>query len=147
MKASTHSIRLKRLTLLLVLGAIVAGTAATVVVGSNGRPAVQAGDRIVDDYFRDPPIVATSAGDRIVDDYFRDPPSVATQAGDRIVDDYFRDPQPVTIAQATGNGFDWGDWSIGLVAGFGLALGAAGVVLLVLRRIPGLRKTGAPAVG
>ena len=128
MKVSTHSIRLKRLTSLLVLGAILAGTAATVGAGSNDRPAVQ-------------------AGDRIVDDYFRDPPSVATPAGDRIVDDYFRGPQPVSAAQPTGNGFDWGDWSIGLVAGFGLALGAAGALLLVVHRLPRTRKSGAPAVG
>jgi hypothetical protein len=107
MKASTHSIRLKRLMVLFVLGAIVVGTAATVAIGSNGRPAVQ--------------------------------------AGDRIVDDYWRDPQPVTIAQPTGSGFDWGDWSIGLVAGFGLALGIAGALLLV-RRLPRPRNTG-PAVG
>jgi hypothetical protein len=126
MKASTHSIRLKRLTVLFVLGAIVIGTAATVAIGSNGRPAVQ-------------------AGDRIVDDYWRDQPSVVAQTGDRIVDDYWRDPQPVTIAQPTGSGFDWGDWSIGLVAGFGLALGIAGALLLV-RRLPRPRNTG-PAVG
>jgi hypothetical protein len=161
MKASTHSIRLKRLTLLLVLGAIVAGTAATVAISSNSRPAVQAGDRIVDDSFRDPPSVATQAapiehrstwsptrsGDRIVDDYWRDRPSLVAQTGDRIVDDYFRDPQPVAIAQPTGSGFDWGDWSIGLVAGFGLALGMAGALLLVVHRLPRLRKTGAPVVG
>jgi hypothetical protein len=150
MNASTYSTRLVRM---LVICAILAGTAASVAGGSNGRPAVKdaglttTGDRIVDDWFRDPPSVATQAGDRIVDDYFRDPPSVATQAGDRIVDDYFRDPQPVTIAQPTGSGFDWGDWSIGLVAGFGLALAVAGALLLAARRIPGLRKSGAPAAG
>jgi len=132
MKASTHSIRLKRLPLLLVLGAIVAGTAATVAIGSNGRPTMQAGDRIVDDYFRDPKPVATP---------------IVTPGTDPTIDDSFRDPQPVTIAQPTGSGFDWGDWSIGLVAGFGLALGMAGALLLVLRRLPRLRKTGAPAVG
>ena len=132
MKASTYLIRLKRLPLLLVLGAIVAGTAATVAIGSNGRPTVQAGDRIVDDYFRDPKPVA---------------PPIVTPGTDPTIDDSFRDPQPVTIAQPTGSGFDWGDWSIGLVAGFGLALGMAGALLLVLRRLPRLRKTGAPAVG
>ena len=188
MKASTHSIRLKRLTLLLVFGAIVAGTAATVAVGSDGRPTVQAGDRIVDDYFRDPKPVTTS---------------IVTPGTDPTIDDYFRDPKPVTSAQPTGSeshagliadglrwqgiartyqqlesaqghptelgikadglrlqgqaqvyqqlqdgsGFDWGDWSIGLVAGFGLALAMAGALLLVVRRLPRLGKTGAPAVG
>jgi hypothetical protein len=125
MKASTHPTRLKRLLLLLVLGAIVAGTAAIPAVGSNGRPAVQPGDRIVDDYFRDPPAVATQPGDRIVDDYFRDPPTVIS-------------PQP------TGSAFDWGDWAIGLLAGIGIASCVAGVLVLASHRT---RKSGVAAVG
>jgi hypothetical protein len=125
MKASTHSIRLNRFTLLLVLGAIVAGTAATVAVGSNGRPAVQAGDRIVDDYWRDPPPIVTPAGERIVDDYFRD----ATR---------------VSAPQSTGSEFDWGDWAIGLLAGLGIASCVAGVLVLVSHRTP---KSGVAAVG
>ena len=63
--------------------------------------ATQTGDRIVDDSFRDQPSVATQTGDRIVDDSFRDQPSVATQTGDRIVDDSFRD-QP-SVATQTGD--------------------------------------------
>jgi hypothetical protein len=159
MKASTSS---TRLVLLLVICAILTGTAASLAgagTGAGGDRIVDdwfrdprtvttpVGDRIVDDYFRDAPSLATPVGDRIVDDYFRDAPSLATPVGDRIVDDYFRDAATVTVAQPAGSGFDWGAWFIGLVAGFGLALGIAGALLLAARRIPGLRKTGAPAVG
>jgi hypothetical protein len=140
MKASTSS---TRLVLLLVICAILTGTAASLAGAGTGA----GGDRIVDDWFRDPRTVTTPVGDRIVDDYFRDAPSLATPVGDRIVDDYFRDAATVTVAQPAGSGFDWGAWFIGLVAGFGLALGIAGALLLAARRIPGLRKTGAPAVG
>jgi hypothetical protein len=159
MKASTYSTRLVQL---LVIGAILAGTAASLAGAGNGptgdrivddwfRPSQVVGtvgaERIVDDWFRPSQVVGTLGTERIVDDYFRDPSSVATPVGDRIVDDYFRDPAPVPVAQPTGGRFDWGDWSIGLVAGFGLALGVAGALLLAARRIPGLRKTGAAAVG
>ena len=65
--------------------------------------ATQTGDRIVDDSFRDQPSVATQTGDRIVDDSFRDQPSVATQTGDRIVDDSFRDQPSVATQTATGS--------------------------------------------
>ena len=144
MKASTHSIRLKRLPLLLVLGAVVAGTAAIPAVGSDGRPAVQPGDRIVDDSFRDRPSVAAPTDDRIVDDHWRDLPTIATQPGDRIVDDYFRDPPTVISPQPTGSTFDWGDWAIGLLAGLGIASCVAGVLVLASHRT---RKSGVAAVG
>jgi hypothetical protein len=44
-------------------------------------------------------------------------------------------------------GFDWGDWAIGLAAGFGLALVAAGGVLLASHRVARIGKTGATAAG
>jgi hypothetical protein len=51
------------------------------------------------------------------------------------------------IELTTTAAFDWGDWAIGLVAGFGLALGVAGTLLLAMHRIPRVRKTGAAAAG
>jgi hypothetical protein len=134
-----------RLTWLLVLGALVVGTAVSLAGAGNSRPA--AGDRIVDDYFRDPTPIVTPPGERIVDDYFRDPTPIVTPPGERIVDDYFRDPTTVAVPQSTGSRFDWGDWGIGLVAGFGLALGLAGALLLAMHRIPGARRTGAASAG
>jgi hypothetical protein len=44
-------------------------------------------------------------------------------------------------------GFDWGDWAIGLVVGFGLALVVAGGVLLASRRFSRIGRTGAAAAG
>jgi hypothetical protein len=86
-------------------------------------------DRIVDDWFRDQPNVATGSGDRIVDDWFRDQPNVATQAGDRIVDDSFRDTVQVTIPQSSSSGLDWGDFGIGAGAMLGLTMLVAGLAL------------------
>jgi hypothetical protein len=55
---------------------------------------------------------------------------------------------PVVDPVGTGSGgFQWGDAGIGVAAGFGLALGLAGVLLLVSHRLPRIRKTGAAAVG
>ena len=55
---------------------------------------------------------------------------------------------PVELARVSaGNGFDWGDAGIGVAAGFGLALGLSGALLLALPRIPRVRRTGAPAAG
>lgn len=49
------------------------------------------------------------------------------------------------IPVSGGNGFDWGDWAIGLVAGLGLALGMAGALILAIHRSPRARKIGAAA--
>jgi hypothetical protein len=106
----------------------------------------QGTERIVDDWFRDPAIVATPArrgigdfptlapaglqvGDRIVDDSFRDPAPIVTPAGDRIVDDYFRDAPAVVASPTGGNGLDWGDFGIGAGAMLGLTLLVAGLGL------------------
>lgn len=80
------------------------------VLGALLVPAAQAGNRLVDDWFRDRNAypatsigmiddsfrdatpAAAAPGDRIVDDYFRDATRVAAPTGP-IVDDYFRDPQ------------------------------------------------------
>jgi hypothetical protein len=43
---------------------------------------------------------------------------------DRIVDDYFRDAPAVA---ASGNGFEWGDFSIGIAVGVGSMLVLAGL--------------------
>jgi hypothetical protein len=43
------------------------------------------------------------------------------------------------------DGFDWGDASIGVAAGFGLALSLGGGLLLALHRAPRIRKIGAAA--
>jgi hypothetical protein len=103
-------------------------------------------DRIVDDWFRDPAVVATPArrgigdfptiapaglqvGDRIVDDYFRDPTPIATPAGDRIVDDYFRDAPTIVTSAPSGDALDWGDFGIGAGAMLGLTLLVAGLGL------------------
>jgi hypothetical protein len=67
-------------------------------------------------------VQAATSGDRIVDDYFRDAPSVATQSGDRIVDDYFRDAPSTPAAVPTDGGFNWDDWAIGIGSGIGLVL-------------------------
>jgi hypothetical protein len=77
---------------------------------------------IVDDYFRDGLRVVSTPGvaNRIVDDSFRDAPA-ASGVANRIVDDSFRD---APAAAASSNGLDWGD------LGIGLALGAAGLLLL-----------------
>jgi hypothetical protein len=48
---------------------------------------------------------------------------------------------------SSGAAFDWGDWAIGLVAGFGLAVGVAGGVLLASHRIARTGRTGATAAG
>ncbi len=143
MKISTY---LTRLIQLLALCAIVAGTAAAAAGAGQPRVTTQPGDRIVDDYFRDPPAVTAPVGERIVDDYWRDPPAATPLPVDRIVDDYFRDPPAATVAQPTGRGFGWGDWAIGVVAGLGLALGIAGTLILA-HRTPRLRKSGAAEAG
>jgi hypothetical protein len=62
-------------------------------------PAAQAGDRIVDDWFRDaaPSVAAQPArptglnGDYMFRSYFRSLDAASKQASDRIVDDWFRD--------------------------------------------------------
>lgn len=45
--------------------------------------------------------------------------------------------QPQFVALSSGNGFHWGDWGIGLAAGFGIALALAGALLLLTHRLPG----------
>jgi hypothetical protein len=83
--------------------------------------------------------VVTPAGDRIVDDYFRDPTPVATPASDWIVDDSFRDRGAGQHSQSTGNGLDWGDFGVGAGAMLGLIMLVAGLGLgaLVLRHRSG----------
>jgi hypothetical protein len=102
---------------------LVAGIAALAV----GAPLAGAGNRLVDDYWRDQAVVASPTADRIVDDYWRDglrgvkPAPLVT---DRIVDDYFRDAPAVV---ATGDGFDWGDFGIGIAVAVGSMLVLAGL--------------------
>ncbi len=50
-------------------------------------------------------------------------------------------------ASPSKTGFNWGDWTIGLAAGFGLALVVAGGVLLASHRVARIGKTGATAAG
>jgi hypothetical protein len=47
--------------------------------------------------------------------------------------------EPTVVPASSGATFDWGDWSIGLVAGFGLALCLTGALFLTARRIPRVR--------
>jgi hypothetical protein len=54
---------------------------------------------------------------------------------------------PTVIPVSSGTAFDWGDWALGLVAGFGLALVVAGGVLLASHRIARIDRTGAAAAG
>jgi hypothetical protein len=93
------------MTILTLITRLAKSVALALALAAFVVPAAQAGDGIVDDWFRDaqqaasqtvPP--AYQAGDRLVDDWFRDaqrtalltvPP--AYQAGDRLVDDWFRD--------------------------------------------------------
>ena len=62
-------------------------------------------------------------------------PSTALRPDDR--------PGPLGIGEPTyvpvsgGTAFHWGDWAIGLAAGIGIALGTAGALLLVSRRVLG----------
>lgn len=66
-------------------------------------PAAQAGDRIVDDWYRDAPqgaavqpaVPADLNGDHMFRSYFRGLDAASKQANDRIVDDWFRDEKPV----------------------------------------------------
>jgi hypothetical protein len=88
--------------------------------------------------------VVTPAGDRIVDDSFRDPKPVATTnaapAVDRIVDDSFRDAARYVPSTSTGNsGLDWGDFGIGAGAMLGLALLVTGLSVgtVAMRHRPG----------
>jgi hypothetical protein len=98
--------------------------------GLGLSPAVPKGDRIVDDWFRDTPSVATQSEERIVDDWFRDAPSPATQGSERIVDDSFRDAQTSPAAVPVDHGFNWGDWAIGIGSGIGLTALLAGGLLI-----------------
>ncbi len=114
--------------------------------GVGTLTAVQGTERIVDDWFRDPAVVATPArrgigdfptlapaglqvGDRIVDDSFRDPTPIVTPPGERIVDDYFRDAPTVVTSTPSGSGLDWQDFGIGAGAMLGLTLLVAGLAL------------------
>jgi hypothetical protein len=166
MTSSTPLIWFRRL---LVLGSVVA-VAAALAAGASGAvtpsaapdvferyaaahpygvgrltPA-QGTERIVDDWFRDPAVVATPArrgigdfptlapaglqvGDRIVDDSFRDPTPNVTPPGERIVDDYFRDAPTVVTSTPSGSGLDWQDFGIGAGAMLGLTLLVAGLAL------------------
>jgi hypothetical protein len=146
MTTSTHLIRLTRL---LVLGAVIAGTGASVAGADTGRrPAVQdaamalqttpAGlkadglrlqgiarmyQQAQSSTVRDVGSGATfSVTDRIVDDSFRDSAPIATPAGDRIVDDSFRDAPTVVVPQSIGGAFHWADFGIGAGAMLGLTL-------------------------
>ena len=93
-------------------------------VGPKAAPSVNAAST-VDDYFRNSTIGAVSSPQSPV-----------------AVDDYFRAP---ALVPASGSGFDWGDAGIGAASGFGLALGLAGLGLVVLRRRMGEMKTGTAA--
>ena len=54
---------------------------------------------------------------------------------------------PALVPVSGGAAFHWGDWAIGLLAGLGLALGLAGVLLLVTHRASRPPKTGVAAAG
>jgi hypothetical protein len=114
--------------------------------GVGALAPAQGTERIVDDWFRDPAVVAAPArrgigdfptlapaglqvGDRIVDDSFRDPQPIATPAGDWIVDDYFRDAPTVVTSAPGSDALDWGDFGIGAGAMLGLTLLVAGLGL------------------
>jgi hypothetical protein len=73
--------------------------------------------------------VARAAGtERIVDDWFREPPKPAAPAGDRIVDDSFRESARYVPSTSSGNGgLDWEDFGIGAGAMLGLTLVVAGL--------------------
>jgi hypothetical protein len=55
--------------------------------------------------------------------------------------------EPTFVSVPGDHGFDWGDWTIGLLAGLGLASGLAGALLLLMHRAPRARKTGVAAAG
>jgi len=134
MNGKTHKIRRR-------LAAIVLGATAAAFVA----PAANAGDRIVDDWFRDAPIgtaYAPSTSDRIVDDWFRDsspaqamptlrPMSNLNYLYKRSValNDLHHSGQTAQVGGvsqvSTSDAFDWGNLELGLVAA------ACGLLLLV----------------
>ena len=86
-------------------------------------------ERIVDDWFRDPAVLATPAPARRGLGDFRTARPIATPVGDRIVDDYFRDAPTVVTAAPSGDALDWGDFGIGAGAMLGLTVLLAGLGL------------------
>jgi len=80
-------------------------------------PAAQAGNTLVDDYFRD-----AQPQNTLVDDYFRD-----AQPQNTLVDDYFRDTaataKPVAqVSLSSSDSVNWGKVGIGIIAVCGLLL-------------------------
>ncbi|TML48604.1 MAG: hypothetical protein E6G20_04615 [Actinobacteria bacterium] len=80
-------------------------------------PAAQAGNTLVDDYFRD-----AQPQNTLVDDYFRD-----AQPQNSLVDDYFRDTaataKPVAqVSLSSSDSVNWGKVGIGIIAVCGLLL-------------------------
>jgi len=94
-------------------------------------PAAQAGNTLVDDYFRD-----AQPQNTLVDDYFRD-----AQPQNTLVDDYFRDAQPqntlvddyfrdtaatakpvAQVSLSSSDSVNWGKVGIGIIAVCGLLL-------------------------
>jgi hypothetical protein len=55
--------------------------------------------------------------------------------------------EPTSVSVSGASGFDWGDWSIGLAAGFGLAFALAGALIMTVRRVSRVSKSGAAVAG
>lgn len=116
MNGTTHKIRRR-------IATVVLGVAAAAI----GAPTAPAGDRIVDDWFRDAPAVNTTSqvSDRIVDDYFRDSPAAGTLAapqekgldGDYMLRDYLNGThfQSQQAESSSNGGLDLGNIGIGIV--------------------------------
>lgn len=131
-----------------MLGRIITGVTVAIAALAVGVPFASAGNGIVDDSWRSArdikamPAVST----RLVDDYWRDSlrnmkPTAAVS--ERIVDDYFRDA-PTAVADGS-DGFDWGDFGIGIAVAVGSMLMLAGLGAGVLAARQSHKKTGPAA--
>jgi len=135
----TTSTYLTRITRLLVLCAVVAGTAAAVAGAYDAGP-MSYGERWqgVDQNYRsfEPSNIPTPQGLKADGLRWQGIAKVYADLG-----------EPTVVPVSSGTAFDWGDWAIGLVAGFGFALVVAGGVLLASHRIARIGRTGATAAG
>jgi hypothetical protein len=147
MTTSTYLIRSTRL---LALGAVVAGTVASVAGAYNGRPPdVQ--DAMAALHTTPAGVKADGLRLQGIAQVYQERLAVPNSA----VAEASRPPDisDASLAVQYGSvgrpniGFDWGDWSIGLMAGFGLALAVAGGALLASHRIARIGRTGATAAG
>jgi hypothetical protein len=145
MTTSTYLIRITRLV---VLCAVVAGTVASLAGAYDGRPPdVQ--DAMTALHTTPAGLKADGLRLQGIAQVYQEQRAVP----DAHVTEASRPPDisDASLAVQYGSvgrpniGFDWGDWSIGLVAGFGLALAVAGGALLTSRRIARIGRTDATA--